>query len=774
MQNQRASAVQLRLITGGADSPQSDVSSSGVRYKVEDSNQSVTPRHGRLIDKQGQVILPGMEKVIANPTATVINETRQALLPGFNQHYDYNDLRNYSSTSAAFANFAQRVISGTSDIAVVDEVKDFPTRPLIENGRLTLDPQTDRLNIENLEIPTEELGDNELDSFLRSASDRKMALVVDEKLRLVDYLDELSLQENDRNEKKRQYEETLQYRGSRLKNLGKALAGAVKSVVTAVPRAIDALLPDSLQVTPKIEIFEGLRRQKEDELKKLELQYQKDLREIRSSYDSIAEYVKDNYGKSVPRFDTNDELMLNNLVVECKFEEDSPHFKAVQELVEKRIKRRAEQHDLDLSAIMGNNASRENMDEMLKDSWLLRTREKIRNALTPAKKPLPVATPLRRPSINSAGNTTVNQGGGNEPPKTPDKRLFWSRASAIVAGAVALGLGILVGPNSFDRSSDEFPLPTASANGKDNLPDPSASVKTTTEKPEQIKETDQPAKPKVVKPVTTPAPQPEIVSQVRNRQVDRKNNQTVHPQPAKTQKVTSTVIPTPADKALPTSPAPDTAKPQTKAEQPAVTTLTENDRISELKMVEAKVSAYKRRLSEIETDAKLLKPLIATRNIDLHLDSVTPLLDSVLTQMKSLKTAQDRDNVNSTIKSIDQIMAEAENTVKLVNVAEAMIPQGHAQKLLDETKRLTGSATARFSIIHQSNSGSAPTINQYQVNLAEIQSKLAAINQSLQNHEGMTLYQSRMARLDAEYWVGYLKFVNWYLQFDKTQVIASK
>lgn len=788
MHNQRAPVLQLRIVKG-EDSParadfRDNLADSGVRYKVDETPKSPEIHQGRLIDSQGQAVLPGLENSMSSAAVAIIDETRQALLPGFNNRYEYNEHQNYSPAAAAFAKFANRVLTETTNISVVNEVPINVVPSAIPESKLTLDPGNNRLTLENLDYPQEDLGDAELDAFLRSAPDRQTALLVDEKLRLTDYLDELSLQEAEQNEMKRRYDSTAQYRGSRLKNLGRALLGAAKSVVTALPRAIDALLPDTLQATPKIEILEGLKRQKAYDLEKLRLDYQRDLKQINSAYDSIAQYVKYNYGDSIPRFNTTDRLMLSDFVVECKFDENSVHYQAVKTMVEYRLACRTEKYNQDLEALEANHSARENIDEMLNDSRLLRVRENIIKAVSSPAKPAAPKPNLRKLSINSINSTaTVGSGdgkgggSGNEPPVPPQKRKFWRTASALAAGAAALGLGILVGPNKYLNSGNEAPVPSDTAANTDSGENPTTETVNHNDKKRDeeftLQESQNPPvedlkTPVVQEPVrqVVPAPQPEKVN--RTPVVQHSRPQRINPAPAprllKTARVRTPEIVRPPQEVI--------SRPTVEDKSTQVLTLTE--KFAELRLVEAKVSAYKRRLSEIEADAKILAPQIAKRNIDLRLDTVLPKLDSVIAQMKTMEKVADLEKINEMLRAIDTTMAEAETTVKLVNVAEAMVPQGHAQKLLQETQKLAGSQAARFSIIHNGHSGSNPSVNQYSVNLSEIQSKLTKIQQSLQNHEGMTLHQSRLARLDAEYWVGYLKFVNWYLQYNPGQVVPSK
>jgi hypothetical protein len=706
--NNRANATNLKIISGSvAKKTAYQEKNRGVRYKVDTPGTNIIINQGKLVDLRRQDESLEPLTAIVRQVEEIMMETRQAQLPDLRQNAD-----------------------------VLQAVQENTPEPV-------------------------------MDSFFKAAPDLPENLLGEEKAALSTHLHNLANQENQRLAEKMHLEQNSEQKRTSLKNLGKGLFGALKSVVMAVPKLVEAFLPNSLQITPKIEIFEGLRKQKDNDIRNLQQTYERDLKEISSAYLAIEEYLKESYGRAVRRFDTTDQVQLSELVVECKFQKDSPHYQAVQEVIDKKIKDRTARYNEDLQKIQENNGSQENMDDMLQESWVLRTREKVKDFFSKKK--------VSKPASQF-------QNGGGEPPKRDKKKGLRTLLPAAVAGLIALGMGAIGGANKATSetnatdTTDASVTSTAQSGDQENnsseidwqpqtlnIFSPNNIVQNETEgddlaveavpSTEPTQQMSTPATPDTV--IANNAPETGTIKIDEARRVE--NNLPVNSRVAERPVIKSASIGN--SKVIESK---SQIPPQVAAEN-----METKDNITDLqpgiREIEAKISAFQRRLSELRCDDKILAPLLKRGSISMDIGNIPSELNQAEKRLKEVRNDTDITRLQDVMSTINSALTEAETTAMLVNVGEGLVPNNLALDLLKTTSTLSGSAQARFQLNYVDHSGKSV---KYQVDLAQIQTKLQHNLELMNNTRSLTPYQARMARLDAEYWVNYLKFVNWHLQYN--------
>jgi len=611
--------------------------------------------------------------------------------------------------------------------------------------------------------------------------------------------------------------EFLKERGSRLKNIGRALAGASQFALTTLPRLVDVLLPNSWQVTPKMEILDGLRNSKKEALRAERKKYERDMRTIGSAYDSIGDYVKFYCPiEDLPHLDTGSEAAVDNFVVECKFEKDSVHYKAVRHSILRRMNERTQKYNIAVRDIYNDNAAEEVAQDLLKSSWVLRAREKVKGWFTGKKqgaKPefhkdtllspaqdifitynldqqakireegqipsneevtmvgrnvAPVQRLATEPAsaapLTEAGVTKSTGDAGGKKTKNGRPFLRWA-----MAGAAALATIVGLSDISDNKHSDK--INGQRLNDTTGLTDKHGGAVHAPAPQEQPKSAA--AETRAATPQTVAAQRhANIGRQMDNLAGERKHAGSVKAEHQTSPKAAKTVVLKARSDKYPH----DTAADGKKVEQPQPATdygdarrLTESERIAQMDLVEAKVSAYKRRLAEMEKSADLINSYRSTQTDISKVQQLPGLLDNVSKLMSGLQIVSDMKKVDAQINQIDLIIGEAEHTVKTVNEAATLIPQAQALNLLKQTQDLAGSPEASFTITYSGNTNGGKALV-YNVNLKQVSQKLATIQGHLDNCHSIPLQQAALDRQDAQYWVGYLKFVNWNLQYNRAQI----
>jgi hypothetical protein len=691
---------------------------------------------------------------------------------------------------------------------------------LVNSGKIGMvdQPEANGINSKRfqrdsgLEYDSQELSNRDEVKFFRN---RGQSVVLE-------YLDNLAIYEEERLNIK-DLEKTRIERGSRLKNIGNSLLSAGRSLVTALPRLVDALLPNSWQVTPKIEMLDGLKRSKKEELSSARKQYERDLQIIGAGYDTISDYVKYyREGRELPTLDINGAEALNNFVCECKFDQNSPHYSSIRHSIIRKMNERTQKFNHTIADIQHDKSAEEMAEEILKNSWALRAREKVhgwfsskqggekpefhsRELLSPAKglyvtyasdhqarireqgqvpateevtivgrKVMPFA--LRDTMLDLENHVTENISvrTTTDIPDThkttigPKKRrggfLRWA-----VAGAAAIATVVGLGGTDNSRQADGpngQKITDASALTEKDI---TSAVNQPLEKGPKASPTTLPVElqnPIASKRQASIKAQMDATKGFREHKSVNKVAQTA-PKSAKTvniparvkQPIATSVQNLPKTQELP------------KTEVSADTrTLSEGEKITQLNLVEAKVSAYKRRLSDVEKSVGLLNSYRSVLSDVAKTQQIPGMLKNISGLLTNLNTTGDIKKVDAVIAQVDHIMADAEKITKAVNEGATIVPQGQAMNLLKVTQQLAGSADARFSINYSQNTTNGRKAAVYNVNLREINQKLAAIKGRLDNWQSVSMNQQMYDRLDAEYWVGYLQFVNWHLEHNRTQV----
>lgn len=578
-----------------------------------------------------------------------------------------------------------------------------------------------------------------------------------------------------------------------LGNLANGAKEIGKFFFTAIPKAIDALLPVDLQTTPKLEMINGLQEHKATRAYEAEHDYQKDLSALNRRYGAIKDYVVNFYGDLIVPFNIHEPAELTRFMQQCLEDESSLHFQNVQRLIDTRVAARKAQLLQTKAQIESDKSSKETIKEIRESSWLLRTADRVKAKLgqwkdkatdfymTKVGKPaldmtlgyaktelaIPVSKGVNLPITNNSPKVFVAQ-----KPKTSGR---WT--TRLAAGLALLTAGLIHGDISkessqiTDKKDETAQLPEAAAQAADNQVTPAPVVDhqpiVDFPKVESGPKADpepiviEPVKPVVSKPVRKTAP-------VRPHRAVRQSMSTSSRYSAKaviTHKPDSAPVIQPA-------PTPDIEKPKTvEPTNTDIQSLSEAAKLAELRLVDGKVAGYKRRITNIQLDQHRYANLPETGlKIRTHLTGVSVVLDEIMTQMKTLENSTQIDQINADLQKIDSMLSAADVLVRAVNVADAGSANLRANDLLKKTKELSQSNGGRFNIVH--NDKTKNSVTAYTVDTAQIQNRINTIQAQLKASSTLSVEQARMLQRDAEYWVGYLNFVNWYLQYNPKQVVS--
>lgn len=606
------------------------------------------------------------------------------------------------------------------------------------------------------------------------------------KEKLLDFLDGIELEETRLDA---EIDESLSRTANKTSIWGK-LAYAAKEIgkltLTAVPKVVDALLPSSLQTTPKLEMVKGLQAQQADRLRAAHQEYQQDLRVLDRKYDAIKEYATQFYGDIIKPFNVDDSEELLCFMKQCMEDTNHLHFQNVQRMIDKDLADRTAAYEALKTEIKTDPSAEESIKEIRESSWLLRSIDKAKAKFGQWKENAEdiYMTKVGKPAVEKTLGyaktelaipvpTTASQKSrkGSTPPRGPrepaSKTGKWM--PRLAAGLALITAGLFAGDVAQDAE------PTAA------IDSPVAQLPEQTDNEHNINvpsDTDSQKETVQQKNVT---PAPVVVAPLVSKQPVRKA-QAVRPHRA----LRPPLRTSPRHEAAKALQIPKTAvdveinpektaeiEPPNKSEnvKPEVKVLSEPEKMAEMRLVEGKVAAYKRRIASIQLDQKRYEfvPDIGTR-IDSRLAKIPTMLDDVSSGMKSLERADQLTQINTRLQQIDTLLNQADFYVRAVNLADASQAQIKASDLLESTSKLAQKGPI-FTIVHSNNTNS--TVTAYNVDIAQIQNRLNTIHAQVKDGSQLSVEQARMLHKDADYWVGYLKFVNWYLQHNPKQVVVQ-
>lgn len=199
---------------------------------------------------------------------------------------------------------------------------------------------------------------------------------------VLDFVESLALQNQTEIDDERYLKARNRDRGAHIsrsswepvKSLGRTLSSVPLELLKAPLKGIDALLPDSLQTTPKLEMIDALRTDKQRRMAEVEEGYQYRLQIIESGYSAIAEYVASMSEEEFNAIDwTGSTATLINFVDECVTDESSPHAVAVGNVKEKRKAELEEEYRKTLREIEEDDSAEFVAEGIRNSSWLLQS-----------------------------------------------------------------------------------------------------------------------------------------------------------------------------------------------------------------------------------------------------------------------------------------------------------------------------------------------------------------------------------------------------------------
>lgn len=623
-------------------------------------------------------------------------------------------------------------------------------------------------------------GDTELDAefaaFQHMTLRSENVAILDSKRRIKDVLDTLEIEEI----RHREESEYINRKkgSSKLANLG----GMIKGIFHTVESVI----------SPKAALYRNAKTQQERDMAEARESLDRDIQRIRTGNDAISEYVDRSFGITFT-FDTTNNAELGKFIESCKNPSNSGHYQAVKRIINEHVEARIAEYNLQMEKIQSDPGYKQNIDEMLygsaatenaeatNGSLYLRMKERLSGWFGSDKKerlerpswidkriavpllgseimftpPSQKAKLIDPQNIDSRDETTQivnidNLRARQTERKTEERKRKggWLLAAAGALGLIGLsGFGIHKAIKDLDSRKDsssevaEGPktaptaTPTASA----------AAVSTPVANVDAPKEGEQ----------STPAPKltdskPEKVA---------KSPIIVRPAP----KLAKVIINNPsiADK-----PQPKAEKPEVKVDEK--TELTLDEKATALTKADSKISAYKRKVDLLLGSDFKVNPAEEEKLIG--------LISQVTEQMKSLRTKGDLQKMDNTYAAIEadlnKLEKERTNLLAPKYIADAEVNAKIAQDKLQVIKGLMSGKGTKFTIHHtvsQAKDGKTTSTlaMPYVVDLAQIEAKLKQIAErnSVGNSRTVTEAQARMDAADAQYWVGYLKFVDWYARY---------
>ncbi len=565
---------------------------------------------------------------------------------------------------------------------------------------------------------------------------------------------------------------------SPLKRLGTGLKALGRMALTAVPKAIDSMLPKKWRTVPKIQAIEALKRDREQRIRTAVSACENDLLPIERGHEAIREYVDNFYGDLIVPFNYSDGNALAGFIEECLHDQSSLHYKNVQRIIQSKRQPRWDQMKQELAAIENDQFVQEKTTEIRQSSWLLRRIDELKSKFVvatdqPKKSPpkatesaakgrKPAAIPTRPPQRRQGGNGGAGDGTGGGTGGSSDRpKRKWLQGLA-AAAAVITGTLLLSG-------------------GRDNADKTPARQTASAQAPEKMVE---PHRDNDKKPLENPLAKtiPEKTATDQKMTGEKKpDNKANKPAPlsrlsTQSQKAKVAVLPKKPQTVdlAPAAQEQNLDKPG-EAEIPAQTDknlLNEEQKLAQLQILEAKINAYKRRIAIISKDTRNYPSDTETgQAIDANLKHIADSLDWIMSQMKQLQSREQIEKIAQKQVSIDRALNLLDQRVVAINVAYGSNYAKSSINLLKETERLAASHGGVFSIEHQdAKQGKNRT---YNVDLGKVSQRLTEIHNRLADSQQLSPQEARLLQEDAKYWSGYLKFVNWYLQYNPGKVVKA-
>jgi hypothetical protein len=526
--------------------------------------------------------------------------------------------------------------------------------------------------------------------------------------------------------------------------VGQRLKSSIRNLKRIAWSAVDALLPTSWQTVPKVEMIEGLQNQQQRDLQQAERKCQHDLKAIGRGYDAIKAYVANFYSDLIAPFDYTDASQMEGFLDACLNDETSLHYKNVQRIIERRHQARLKSHEEEKARILADNSSEETIAEIRESSWLLRTMDQIAKRKDQVRQKQTLVKPALQPTTAAADSAG---------PLLP--RRWFNR---LAAAAALLTTTLVMGGDNDDSADktvnrEQVALSTPEKiNGQpkaNTAPAPAEQIsrptKETEKQPEKTAKADKPQ-------VRTAAPKHAAATQR-----------------LALNKAKTTALPLKQADLAPDRE--DTLTERKRTEKKEQTNqLTEAEKLAQIRLLEGKVSAYKHRLFLVQKDSSRFPGNTETgKAINADLSEISRTLDQIVKELQALEIKAQTDQIEQQIGKMDRLMSRIEIRTAAVNIATAQTSSLTALDLMQKTGSLSRVKGNHFTIEHHDRAKGSIT---YDVDLAKIQQRLQEIHQQSKNSQDLTLAQAQLLNRDAQYWVGYLNFVNWYLQYNPSKVAA--
>lgn len=546
---------------------------------------------------------------------------------------------------------------------------------------------------------------------------------------------------------------------------GERIKSGLKGLGKMALSAADALLPNSVQTFPKLNQIEGLKNQRQEDLDKAEKACTDDLRAIERGYDVVKAYVADFYSDLINPFDYTNAGQLQEFYDQCFNQPESLHFKNVQRIIELRKQARLAQWEEEKKRILADNSAEETITEIRKSSWLLNVIDSLR-----AKSSKPAEGSVGTPSANRRTDDKNNAGGDNGDSGGRSKWPYMlGGAAALFTGAMLVKGAINDKPQTSNEtaaetteSADDTSTATATVSTPESLPG-GISEQTDNLPPETAPAEAVPAKEPPAsesKPASKAAALPAFSKQRPWRQTAG-----LKTRPTVAQPKSGPVTLIPEAKKTEETPKATESQPE-KPEQTAEQKMEEARR-----QLTARLSAYRQRVRAAQTEIAgfpAKSPYGVAINRDLK--TVTTTLEEIAPETKDQAVMSEPEVVNDKLARVDRTMKSVDKHIAAINIADAHMASLSAKDRLTIANKLAAKHGPRFTIVHNDKQKG---IVAYNVDLEHIQKRLSEIHAQATNSKDLTFEQARMLRMDAQYWVNYLKFTNWYLQYSPEKVTKS-
>lgn len=543
--------------------------------------------------------------------------------------------------------------------------------------------------------------------------------------------------------------------------------------------------------------IEALQKRKKEAYARSQAKANMDFQVISTGFSAVLEYILNEYGYQLDRFDTTDNKKCQHMVDSLLSDTNTQGYYEVRKIKDRLIRESANASYEEEQRILTTDSS-EDINELAKGSRLIRMRDAVRSAIglpvdysedQPELKPIETQPTLMigvAGSDNSDSSSNVSEDEvtkhqkdktrkrdrGNLPPSgtinSKKRSPLWIAIPAILAGAAAF---FVKGHNSiedFDSSGNH-----GERNQKTQLsPAPSTTHEkpfTRTAAPKQL-----PASPVVLEKPREVAQEVTKPKQVVKRPVKSKPTKSEQHTVAK-----SAVSTRPPLHGVHSDLPKDTVEdktPSAEIRDETTKNLTEVAKQAKLREAFALVSGYERRIDAFLQNIKQYAGIIAKHPF------LIPKIGGLPTQMKqqldklqTVETVEEADKILFTLNTFSALISAEELKLRDLDLGSAETSLQMARKKLNDAQNL--SSVPSFKITHypQNTDGGVVAPKVYNVNLPQIKAKLDALNTKLAPavSSKVSPMEASLARRDAVYWQGYMDFVLWNLKYNKQAIRAS-